>query len=54
MFDMNVEDVGIVTRMNGYSHTRKVSTVNSEKETDISDQDLDQYAFLDKYPIENF
>lgn len=54
MFHMNAEDVGIVTRMNGYSHTRKVPTMNSEKEADSSDQDLDQYAFLDQYPIENF
>lgn len=52
LYKMDPDDVGIVTRMMGFSHTRKLSPGNVKYREPITD--IAKYEFLDKYPIDNF
>lgn len=54
-FGMNVKDVSKVTKGANYSHTRKITQENRREGEKISAfTNLEEYSFLDKYPIENF
>ena len=55
MFGMGDEHVSWVTQMNNYHHTRKITPENRKEGEYIRVVTFeDEYAFLDKYPIENF
>lgn len=55
MFNMKEEEVSKVTRLNNYWHTRKITPENKRPGEKISlFTHLDDYEFLDKYPIEDF
>ena len=55
LFRMDLNDVAIVTKNHNYIHTRKITQDNRKKGELINlITVLDDYKFLDKYPIENF
>lgn len=55
MFGMSDEHVSWVTQMNNYHHTRKITPENRKEGERIRVVTFeDEYAFLDRYPIENF
>ena len=55
MFGMSVDEVGDITRLYDYKHTRKVSQDNIRKGESISPLiSVDELKFLDNYPIQNF
>lgn len=55
MFGMNVDEVGDITRLYDFKHTRKVSQDNIRKGESISPLiSVDELKFLDNYPIQNF
>jgi len=54
-FDTSIVHVSWVTQLNNYKHTRKITPENKRPEEKIKAfSHLEDYAFLDKYPIENF
>lgn len=54
-FGMKTEEVRLITQGYGYKNTRKVTYENA-KPGEIIDpiMYLDEYNFLDKYPMENY
>lgn len=55
MFDMNIEHVSWVTQAKNNSHTRKITPENIRPGEKINPfVDLNDFEFLDKYPLKNF
>lgn len=55
MFKMDLKDVAFVTKDNNYIHTRKVTPENRREGEYINPVTvMDDYKFLDNYPVENF
>lgn len=55
MFSMEIKHVSWVTQENNYKHTRKITQENRKEDELIRPIIyLGDFAFLDKYPVENF
>lgn len=54
-FSINIDDVGRATRILDFANTRKKNIFNLKKGEMLKPcYSIDEFEFLDKYPLENF